>query len=270
MQSNILFLGTAGDTNTYGKQLRASGGIVITVGGYQFHLDPGPGSLVKAAQLGVNIRQTTALLVSNNSLINCNDVNAIISGMTHDGFDVRGVMIAPESVINGTETEHPYLTNFHKQCLERVIVVGHDKKIGIEDIEIHTLRTKSDDPTGIGFKFFTSKFILSYSSDTGYSKDIAAQYDKSDILILNVRNPFSEKMPHHLNSEDVVKIMKRVKPKLTVLTHFGTKMLNSDPLYESREIQKQTGQQIIAAKDGIEVNPLSYSASLKQKTLNLY
>lgn len=270
MQPSILFLGTAGDVNVYGKQFRASGGIVIRVEGYQFMVDPGPGALVRAAQYGINIRENTATLASGSDILKCNDLNAVIASMTLEGFDRQGVLIGPAGVINGDEGEKPIVSNRQKAQVERILTVGPEKKIGIESIEIHTLRTLSKGSSCIGFKFYTSKFILSYSSDTGYSQDIARQYEKSDILILNVQNPFSEKSEFLLNSEDAAKIIAKVKPRLAVLTGFGMKMLNSDPMYESREIQKSTGIQVIAAKDGLEVNPVSYSALLRQKTLNLY
>ncbi len=259
--AGIIFLGTAGDTAIYGKQIRGSGGLIIQAEGYQFHIDPGPGALVRASQLGVNLRQNTAILVSNNHLINCNDLNAVIAAMTLDGLDVQGVVIAAESVI-------PHLSDRHSKQVERVIPVGPEKKIGIENVEIQTLFTT--DPAKIGFKIYTPQFLMSYSSNTGYSREIAKQYEGSDILILNIEKPFKEKCEDCLNSEDAVKIINRVKPKLAVITHFGTKMLTSDPLYESREIQRQTGVQVIAAKDGLVINPVSYSASLRQKTLNLY
>ena len=42
------------------------------------------------------------------------------------------------------------------------------------------------------------------------------------------------------------------------------------PLYEARKIQKKTGIQIISAKDGMVINPISYSSGLRQKTLKMY
>ena len=89
-------------------------------------------------------------------------------------------------------------------------------------------------------------------------------------MILNHKHPFDTKKPDGLASEDVVKIIKKAKPKLAILTHFGNKLLNSNPIYEAREIQKQTGVQVIAAEDGMSIDPVSYSANMKQKTLNLY
>ena len=47
-------------------------------------------------------------------------------------------------------------------------------------------------------------------------------------------------------------------------------MLEANPIYEAREIQKQTEVQTIAAKDGLMINPLSMSISLRQKSLNQY
>ena len=55
--ARIIFLGTAGSTAVVSKQLRASGGIIIQVEDLQFHLDPGPGALVKAKEYGVNLPQ---------------------------------------------------------------------------------------------------------------------------------------------------------------------------------------------------------------------
>jgi ribonuclease BN (tRNA processing enzyme) len=274
MIPKIIFLGTGGDATVIGKQTRASGGIVIRTEGYQFHIDPGPGALVKAREYGINLRATTAVLVSHAHLNHCNDVNAVVSAMTYDGLDHNGVLIASESVLEGygADKQHvpPILTPRARSSFERVIGIKSGQKVGIENIEIHALKTNHLDPTCIGFKLFTSDFILSYSADTAYSGNIAEQYKGSDILILNVVHPASEKSKINLNSEDVIKILNKVKPKVCIITHFGSKMLDAQPMYEVRHIQRETGIQIIAADDGLELDPVSYSAQLRQKTLNLY
>jgi len=270
MVSKIVFLGTGGDAFVLGKQIRASGGIILQVAGYQFHLDPGPGSLVRASQYDVNLRATTAILVSNSDVFHSNDVNAVISAMTYDGLDRQGVLVTNESYLKGLPDQPSQLRQFYSGCVERVIMSGPGHKIGVEDIEIHGLATKHEDPTAVGFKFLTSDFVLSYTSDTEYSKDIVKQYEHSDILILNVLNPGSEKQKNNLCSEDAAKIIQQIKPSLAIITHFGKKMLAADPLYEAREIQKSTGVQVIAATDGMVLTPDTYSANIKQKTLNLY
>ena len=265
MEPKILFLGTGGDIAVTSKQQRASGGIIVQVDDCQFHIDPGPGALIQTARHGINVRDHTAILVSHTHLGHCNDVNAIIAAMTLNGMDKHGVLVASESFL-----ESNFLTEFHKNCVEKIIPAKAGKKIGIENIEIRTLTTEHEDKEAIGFKLFTPKFILSYTSDTKYKKELADQYNKSDILIINHTYPFGAKKSKTLNSDDVVKIIKKAKPKLAILTHFGKKLMNTNPIYEAREIQKLTGIQVIAAEDGMNIDPVSYSADMKQKTLNLY
>ncbi len=270
MSSQIIFLGTAGDHFIVGKQQRGSGGIIIKGDDYQFHLDPGPGTLTSAKHFGVNLRETTALLVSHAHINHANDVNAVISAMTHNGLDKYGVLVASESVVDGCEGINPVLTDFHENCVEKVLTPKPGQKIGIGNIEIHALHALHNDPCTIGFKLFTPHFVLSYSSDTKYSKDLIEQYNGSDIIILNVPYPFRTDMRDILDSDAAVKILEKARPRLGILTHFGKKMFNADPLCEAREIQKKSGVQVISAKDGMVINPLSYSAELRQKTLNLY
>ena len=269
VQPRIIFLGTAGDSFTYGKQQRASGGIIIQAEDCQFHIDPGPGALVRAMEADISIRNNTAILASHNHVNHCNDINAVIAAMTHNGLDRQGVLIAAKSVFEATETTQPTLSSFHKHCLERFIMVDPGKRVGIEEIEIRAITAFHNDPHTVGFKFFTPKFTLTYSSDTRFQKELIDEYDKSDILILNTVYPRGAK-EDMLSSDDVVNILEKTEPELTILTHFGIKMLNADPLSEARDIQKKTKSQVIAAKEGMVVNPLSYSATLKQKTLNLY
>lgn len=265
MEPKLLFLGTGSEIAVIGKQTRGSGGIIIQTDDCQFHIDPGPGALVRAAMHGINVREHTAIFVSHEHTAHCADTNALISAMTLNGFDKHGVLVASESFLkNGN------LTDFYKSCLEKIIVASPGKKIGVENIEIHALKTLHNDQNCVGFKFFTPKFILTYTSDTKYDKGLLEQYMKSDILIINIPFPIKTKDPKTLSSDDAVKIISKTQPKLAIITHFGSKILNANPIYEAREIQKLTKTQVIAAEDGMVIEPTSYSANMKQKTLNLY
>ncbi|MFH0979126.1 MAG: MBL fold metallo-hydrolase [Candidatus Woesearchaeota archaeon] len=264
----IIFLGTGGDSVVVGKQLRGSGGIILHVNDYQFHIDPGPGALVRALQFGVNVRENTAVLVSHAHTNHCNDVNAVLSAMTYNGLDIKGVLVANDTLVNGLENEPPFLTKFHREMVERIINIKHGQKIGIEDIEIHALKARHTDPNSLGFCFLTPNFSMCYSSDTGPSPEVIEQYEKFDILILNSVYPSGQSSKDNLSCDDVLSIISKVKPKLAVITHFGSKMLQADPLYEARELQKKSGCQVVAAKDGLSINPLSYAT--RQRTLNSY
>ena len=269
MQPKIIFLGTAGESLVYGKQIRASGGIIVQADNLQFMIDPGPGAVTMAAQFGVNLRDTDAVFVTHNHINHCNDINAVISSMTHGGIDKRGVLISNKTAYNGNGANNPYITKFSKGLVEKSIILEKGQKVGIGDMEVRALDAKHDDPDTIGLRFFTSQFNLIYSSDTRYFKDIGEEYKGCDILILNVVYPFNNK-ENQLSSDDAVNVINKVKPKLVIITHFGIKMLKADPLYEARDIQKKTGVQIISAKDGMMINPISYSSGLRQRTLNMY
>ena len=79
--NEIVFLGTGGGRFSVGRQLRASGGIILRISGIQFHVDPGPGALVRAREYNINPRETSVLLASNSMLDHCNDVNIITQEM---------------------------------------------------------------------------------------------------------------------------------------------------------------------------------------------
>ncbi|MBW2995863.1 MBL fold metallo-hydrolase [Candidatus Woesearchaeota archaeon] len=270
MINKITFLGTAGDSYVAGKQMRGSGGLILRLGEIQLHIDPGPGALTRANEYGINLRANTAVLVSNNSILHSNDTNAVIDAMTYGGIDKKGVLVANRSVVEGTEEEKPVITNLHKSYVERIVVMDEGQRLGIENVEIHALPTITNDPNAIGFKILAPDFTLVYTSDTKYSKDVVKEYQGADILILNVPEPGNEKVEYQLNSESVIKVVKAVNPKLAIISHFGIKMIKSDPLYEGREIQKATGVQVLIAKDGLSVTPGSYSAKSDQKRLSTY
>lgn len=267
MSVQIFFLGTAGDHSVVSKQIRLSGGIVIKTENKQYHIDPGPGTLLAAKASDISLRDTTAILVSHNHLTHCNDINAVIDAMTHSGFDKHGVLISNETLVNGAEGYQPYLTERHKSFLEKVIILKPEKKIGIENNEIEGVYAEHSDPNTIGFKIYTPEVVIGYTSDTKLNQKTITQLKGSNILILNVVNPQGIDSEYNLNTTDAIEIISKCKPDLAVITHFGLKMLKSDPISEAREIHKATGVQIISATDGLSIAPASYSAKAKQKNL---
>ena len=155
MGSKIIFIGTGGDSTVIGKQIRASGGIVIVVDGYQFHIDPGPGALVRTRQFNINPRNNTAIFATHNHINHAGGLNEIIYAMTHNGLDKMGVIIANNSVINGNEQNPSLLNTYFKNCVERYITLKAGQKVGINSIEVRAIKAFHSDPETIGLKFFT-------------------------------------------------------------------------------------------------------------------
>ncbi|MGB9748415.1 MAG: MBL fold metallo-hydrolase [Candidatus Woesearchaeota archaeon] len=264
----LIFLGTAGDSVVFGKQLRASGGIVLKIGNYQFHLDPGPGALARASQNGIDVLKSNFILVSHNHLNHCNDLNALIDALTLGGIDKKGYLISTNSVINGSDNEKPVLTNFHKESLIKYMVLEPGRKVGIDDIEIIATKTKHT-TENIGFKIITPKIIVSYLSDTEYFKELETEHSDANVLILNVVKPNSIKQKGNLNSEDACRIIESIRPNLAIITHFGIEMLKENPLTEARNIAKKTSTNVMAAKDGMSINLDEYAPNhMQTKIIN--
>jgi ribonuclease BN (tRNA processing enzyme) len=269
-QPKIIFLGTGGDHIVVGKQIRASGGIIIQTGDSQFHLDPGPGALVKAAEYGVDLRDNTAVICTNNHLIHSNDLNAVIDAMALGGMDVHGVVVGTKSVINGSEKEQAVLSKFHRNCVERILILEKGRTIGINDVEITGTSAVTKDIDAIGIKILTPCFSLGYTSDTGYSNDVVEEFKNVDVLILNVPRPDDARDEFQLCTHDATRLIKETKPKLAIITHYGIKILEADVFTQARFIYKETNVQTLVAKDGMVINPISYDVNVRQKTLNLF
>jgi len=265
-ESRILFLGTAGDSLVMGKQLRACGGIFVETEDLQFLINPGPGSLVRARQYNVNPRELDALLISENTLLEASDANTIIDAMTNGGLDTKGVIICAPNVLEGTKNYHPAISPYHKKCVEKIIALKEGDKVAMNSVEVRPMRTKGRNEDNVGFQIYTPSFTLGYVGNTGYQKQIAEQYKGVDILIVNVPH-IIKKTQTDLFIEDAIKLISDAKPQLAILTHVGIKMLESDLLTLVRQVQRETNVQTIMAKEGMVIDPKSYSATQRQKKL---
>ena len=256
--AQIIFLGTAGNTSVVSRQLRASGGIVIKVEDLQFHLDPGPGALLRAKMCGVSLQHNTAIFVSQNHVNHCNDLNVVIDAMTHSGIERRGIILGSKSVLQDSEENRAFITKYHEKLVEKIIPLEKNHKVGVELVEIHALPVTHSDSSAVGFKFFCPNVTISYTGDTTVTPALLESLTGTDLLILNVPYPGGFAKGSNLDREAAIKIISHVRPRLAVLTHFGLEMLKADPLQEAREVQKITGVQTISAQDGLVISPEGY------------
>ncbi len=263
----VTFLGTVGGMEAVGSQLGGSGGIVLDFEGTTLHIDPGPGSLLQARRAGINVRATNVLLVSSNQLHSCNDVNMLIDSMTYSGLDSTGLLLCSRSVVERTEQERPYITRAHKKMIQRYKALVPNEEVKINNMKVIALPARNADETSVGFKIVTKKFTLVYTGDTTYYEGLHDVYKGADVLIVNNRFPFrTEREPQAaLSSDDTLKLIDAVKPKVVLLTGFGRRLLEKNPLYEAREMQNMTGVHVVAAREGMSVSPLTMLGNVKVK-----
>jgi len=249
----ITFLGTAGGRIVLMTQMRASGGFVLEMDNELIHVDPGPGALVRAKQYGMNLQKLTGVIVSHAHTDHYNDAEIIIESMTQGALKKRGVLIGNEFVIKGGDSYRPAVSPFHLKLLDRHDIMKPGKKTRIGRVEITATPARHGETKSIGFVFRGSK-TLGYAGDGEYFQGLEDYFEGCDYIVLNVLRPRDVEWPEHMNSNQAVEFLNKVRPSIAVIQHFGMKMLKANPEREAEWIEKQTGVRTIAAKDGMLID----------------
>ncbi len=250
----ITFLGTGGGRFVIITQLRASGGFIIEMDGEMIHVDPGPGALVKAVQNKINLRKLTGIVITHTHTDHATDAQIILEAMTLGTKKKRGVVIGNEYVFKASKDRHyiPVYSRYHLKAVDKYYSLEPGESANIGNVKITAVKTKHRDSKAIGIIFQGSKRI-GYTSDTEYFKGLADFYKGCDYLIVNCLRPRNDGWPEHMNIADAEKLIKKVKPKMAILTHVGMKLLRSVN-YEAENITKNTGIKTIAARDNMILN----------------
>lgn len=251
----ILFLGTGGARFVVARQIRASGGMWLRFGTTQIHVDPGPGALVRALSVvpPCNPRELEAIALSHKHLDHSNDVNVMIEAMTSGGFRRRGTLLAPRDAIEGEHVVLPYAQQF----VDRIEILREKQgPYRVGDVDVYTSIRHQHAVETYGLHFHYEGRTVSYLPCGRFFDGLIEDYraQAPDLLVLNVLR-FSDGMDvDHLTFEQAREVIVHVRPGVTVLQHFGTKMLEQDPPRLARELERELGLRVIAAYDGLKLD----------------
>ena len=142
----------------------------------RIHVDPGPGALTNMCQIGYDLRQTDAIIVSHCHPDHYSDAQVVIEGMTYGGWRRRGEVYGSVSVMEGFQGLGPMMSPYHKNLAERTFVLRPGDEYDIAGLRTEIMKADHSDPTNVGFRFNTDNGVVSYVSDTYYSDEIAEQY----------------------------------------------------------------------------------------------
>ncbi|MBR2556959.1 MAG: MBL fold metallo-hydrolase [Methanobrevibacter sp.] len=250
----ISFLGTGGGRFSAISQRRMTGGFRIdNLGGKNYHIDPGPGALVRTYQFGFDPRNLSGIFVSHSHTDHYNDAEILIEAMTRGMTKSNGNIIGSRSVLEGFEKWGPCISSYH-QSKSNAIVLKPDEIKEVDNFKIKGTKTVHGDPAGVGFQIDYNDFKLSYTSDTGYFDELPEYHEGADILIASVLRPGNKSIPGHMCLQNFVDLINEVKPKVAVMTHLGLKMLPNTSISEAKRITKKTGIKTLAAFDGLSFN----------------
>jgi len=247
----IKFLGTAGARFVMIKQLRASGGIWISCNGTNVLVDPGPGSIVRCAvsKPKLDPSKLDGIILTHRHLDHTSDINVMIEAMTEGGFKRRGVVFCPRDAVE----EDTVILRHAKGYLEKLEILEENKNYKAGEFEFQTSMRHIHPVETYGLKFKIKNTSVSILTDTRFFDGLVDFY-KTDILIICV--VFYEPRPDidHLNLADVEALIKDIRPKKAILTHFGMTMLKAKPHIQAEGLSKKLGVEVLAAYDGMTLD----------------
>lgn len=251
---NLTFLGTGGGRFATISQKRMTGGFRIDgLAGKNFHIDPGPGALVRSFQFGLSPSSLNGIFISHAHTDHYTDGEVLIEAMTRGMTKENGIIMGSRSVFDGYKQWGPSISKYHTGKSEKLILGPNKSKI-IDNLKIKGTKTIHGDPTCVGFQMISNDLTISYTADTSYFEKLHNYHRGADILIASVIRPGNQSIRGHMCTKDFKNLVEEVKPSLAIMTHFGFKMLNENPVHEAKLINQETDVPIIAAFDGMKVD----------------
>jgi len=253
--NKIKFLGTAGARFVVMKQLRASGGIWLTLDDTNVMIDPGPGSLVRclSSKPKLNPMDLDGIILTHRHIDHSNDINIIMEAMTNGGLKKRGVVFAPKDSVEGD----PVILKYARNHVEKIEIIKEKGNYKLGNISFSTPVKHIHGVETYGLNIKGKNSSISIITDTKYFEGLESYYN-GDVLIINVVLLEEKSEIDHLSLKDAEKILSLNKPKLGIITHFGMNMVKAKPWEIAEKLSEKLGTKIIAARDGMEVDVDQY------------
>lgn len=236
------------------KQLRASGGFVLSLEDQLIHVDPGPGAILKAKEYGVDLCRLTAVVVSHRHQDHFNDAVLSIECMTKGATEKRGAFLSNRTVIKGGRDYPPVVDRYHLKFIEVARALRPGDSVTLGKVRVTATPTRHSDAEGLGFVFEGEGLRIGYTGDGEYFPGMEKHFRDCDYLIMNVLRPRSDSWPGHMNSEGARKLLAKAKPKRAIMKHLGMKMLRGVAEQEASWIEKETGMKTTVARDGMSIS----------------
>jgi ribonuclease BN (tRNA processing enzyme) len=246
----LKFLGTAGARFVVSTQLRHSGGLVWSLGGATVWVDPGPGALVRAlaSRPKVDPARTDVLVLTHRHLDHSGDATAVVEAMTKGGFGRRGALLAPRDALEAEPVVFRYAQGFVARCAFLSEGSRHELAPGI------ALETPLAHDHGVetyGYRLVAPGLASAHVVDTFWLDRLPESYAGVDLLVVNTtRERGRDRRYLHLGADDAEILVREIRPRLAVLTHFGMQLVRAPPERVALGISERTGVPTVAARDG--------------------
>ncbi|MFC1995736.1 hypothetical protein ACFLVM_02535 [Chloroflexota bacterium] len=99
--------------------------------------------------------------------------------------------------------------------------------------------------------FKTGKYTIFYITGGRYFDGLCQNYG-GDLLIINVVFLEASRPSAYLSIPDTEHIITKLKPRVAILTHFGTTVWQEKPWEVTQRMSQQTGGKVLGARDGMK------------------
>ncbi len=257
----LIFLGTGGGRHVMFSQVRKTGGLFFDLDDVRFIIDPGPGALVHAQNMGLKPDKWNGIFISHLHPDNCSDANVLIDGMKEPFLVAEEHCMLPMDKIKGRKGKrfkwYPVVSYYHQNLVKQPHPVKHKDKVKVNNMEICAFRSDHYDPT-VGFMINHPKIKIGYPADGPYYKGHEKYYDGCDVLVLNILVPKGKKPMErkHMSIDEAILLVNRMKnkPRAIVMQHFSFWMMRSNLWKQAKILQDATKVKVINAEDFMEVD----------------
>ncbi|RMD46192.1 MAG: MBL fold metallo-hydrolase, partial [Aquificota bacterium] len=214
--------------------------------------DPGPGSLVRIFERGFDTRDIDIIVVSHRHLDHSSDLNAVLESATESTKNPLPLLVCPEDVVSG---EEPILLKYLRKGIKQIGIEKEGKEFEFKSVKIKTLvKHIHAGAETYGLEFIGNGKKVVYVPCGKFYEDMLTGYPSGvDLMVFNTTFVYPKGNIQHLSSLDVLKMLKQLKPKKGVITHFSVEMLKSNPKAVAEKLQRESGIPVVAAEDGMKI-----------------
>ncbi len=253
---NLIFLGSGGGRAMVYTQERKTSGFYLDLD-IKMYVDPGVGSYLNYLtnfKDFFELKNLDYIFVSHAHIDHAQDLMPFVDYLTIGGKKKRrGVLLASYSVIKGGYFG-PFINKTYLNYLADYEILDNGKEYLLKKgYKLKVLLNNHSDPTTFSFRLTNEEkgVDIGYISDTSYFEELKSFFKGVKVLVVNCLRPFGDKHSYHLTADQVLELLKDIKPKLTILHHLGFK-------FKGREIEtikrfKDNDLDVILSHEGLKV-----------------
>lgn len=270
----MIVLGSGGGRYMATTQRRSTGGFILQIldRRIQCHVDPGPSAARDLRDSHINPKKTSYIFLTHEHNDHDCEVPTIVEALQDDMEfkSPKGTLVAAASYFDGKK--------YFFRLLQRLIGMREGETVQLENgfAVTATPACHGDAVPNVGYVMeigagvardvagdlagdlagSVPRYRLAFTSDTAPFDGYVAAYRGVDVLVVNLLRPDDVVCRGHMCTDQLIPLLRKVKPAICILVHFGRRMDNEvdgDKVpAQARKIQAAIGPGtvVIGARDG--------------------